>query len=68
MLNNRDGTLFTSAIKYRYNDDSRIFTEKDGFQMALAVIDQRTFPTYHDELNRELEDYTELKLFNFKRD
>ena len=39
VLNNRDNTLFSSQLKYRHNDATRIFTEKDGFQMAIAIVD-----------------------------
>ena len=48
ILRDRNGTLFTSALKTNYNGEDRIFTEDDGFQMAIAIADGRTFPSYTD--------------------
>ena len=42
VLRERNGTLFTTAVKANYNDENRIFTEDDGFQIAIAVGDSRT--------------------------
>ena len=59
-MRERNGTLFTSAVKANYNDENRIFTEDDGFQIAIAVADGRTIPNYVDPLGRELHEYLEI--------
>ena len=48
ILRERNGTLFTTADKANYNDENRIFTEEDGFQIAIAVADGRAIPNYTD--------------------
>ena len=58
VLKNRDNTLFTSQLKYRYNDATRIFKEKDGFQMAIAINDAS------DLSLSAAEGFLEIEVFN----
>ena len=60
ILRERDGTLITTAVKANYNDENRIFTEEDGFQIAIAVGDSRTFPNFTDPFGREIHEYLEI--------
>ena len=46
-LQKRGGTIFTSALKAQGNEDYRIFSEKDGFQLAFAILDTQE-PKYID--------------------
>ena len=54
-------------MRHKENDESRIFTEEDGFQIAIAVVDPRT-RTGEDFQGRELEEYIEVHAtqHNFK--
>ena len=38
-LHERSGTLFTSTNLKNYNYNKRTFTQDDGFQMAIGIID-----------------------------
>ena len=39
LLFKRDRTLIIEALNTKQNDETRLFTQKDGFQMAIALID-----------------------------
>ena len=41
ILRDRKGTLFTSTLKTNYYGDDKIFTEDDGFQIAIGIGDNR---------------------------
>ena len=42
ILHARDGSSFTSAEKVKFNDENRIFGQDDGFQIAIALLDENT--------------------------
>ena len=48
MMNARDGTLVIEALSTLKNDETRIFTQEDGFQMAIAV---KNLYSYEEFLN-----------------
>jgi len=52
ILHSKGGSSFTSAEKAKFNDQNRIFGEKDGFQMAIAVVDPN-MPDFKDPKGRE---------------
>ena len=39
ILHKRDGTLIIEALDVKKNDETRIFTQDDGFKMAIAIYD-----------------------------
>ena len=67
-MKNRDGTLFTSAIKYNANDESRLFGESDGFQLAIAIYDIINQPGQKNKWNRDIEEYLKIKVKYLEKD
>ena len=61
VLIERDGTMYTETLRKGYNSDTRVFTEKDGFQMAFAVLDSSRLDGT-DPYGRELDDWLEIEL------
>ena len=57
--------MFTSAVKYRENDHTRVFGEQDGFQLAIAMIDIGTY-NFDDLDGRELSEYLEITVKNYE--
>ena len=55
VMHYRQGTLFTSALLKNENRD-REFTDKDGFNIAFAVIDTGS-ATFEDVAGRDIHDY-----------
>ena len=56
ILLTKKGTLFTSTVMARQNDFSNEFTEKEGFQVAFAVVDYNG-QDFSDSQGRNLADY-----------
>ena len=58
-MHHRQGTLFTSTILKNYGRD-RIFTEKEGFNIAFAIVDLGS-EDLKDVAGRELHEYLEIE-------
>ena len=56
ILHSRGDSSFTSAEKVKFNDENRVFGEKDGFQMAIALVDNDT-ADFRDARGREQDEY-----------
>ena len=61
VLNDRKGTVFTTTIEKESND-GRVFTEEDGLQFAIGVVDYGA-DDYGDVLGRKFEDYIALNVW-----
>ena len=48
------------------NDENRIFTEEDGLQFAIAIVDTWNAPTYLDHLGRDMEEFLSLAVTQTK--
>ena len=53
--------MYTETLRKGYNSDTRVFTEKDGFQMAFAVLDSSRLDGT-DPYGRELDEWLEIEL------
>ena len=42
------------------NDENRIFTEEDGLQFAIGIVDTNNPPTYVDHLGRDMEEFLSI--------
>jgi len=59
ILHLRDATQLTGTLLKRYHDDTYIFTEQNGFQLAFAVLDFASADG-SDVLGRPEEEYMEV--------
>ena len=60
-LQQRNGTYFQTSTKNSYNTFEDKFTEDDGFQIAIGILDLSTYD-YYDHLNRTLEEQVEIRV------
>ena len=60
ILRDRKGTLFTSTLKTNYYGDDKIFTEDDGFQIAIGIGDNRNFTSFADPFGRDVSEFIEI--------
>ena len=59
----RKGTQFTSTLTHKQNDFRHKFTEQDGFQIAIAIVDSYNADTdYSDYSGRPLEEYAIIQI------
>ena len=63
VLTGRKGTQFTSTKTHKQHDFSDKFTEQDGFQIALAIIDLSNIDDHYlDNEGRPLEEYANIEI------
>ena len=48
------------------NDENRIFTEEDGLQFAIAIVDPLNDQTYLDHLGRDMEEFLSISVSQTK--
>ena len=48
VMEQRRGTLFTTALQVNANDENRVFTEDDGLQFAIGIADAENAPSFQD--------------------